>query len=81
MFEDYAVKDDDIELSVVFGRSPMRIHQLLKKSKGAVIEIDATTEDDARVYANNKLIARAEVMVVGENLSKSITENVTKSGD
>ena len=80
-FEDRAVKDVDIELSVVLGRSQMPIHQLLKMGRGAVIELDATTEDDAWVYANNKLIARGEVMVVGENLGVSITENVTKSGD
>jgi len=59
----------------------MPIHQLLKMGRGAVIELDATTEDDCWVYANNKLIARGEVMVLGENLGVSITENVSKSGD
>ena len=80
-FEDRAVQDVAVELSVVLGRSQMPIHQLLKMGRGAVIELDATTEDDCWVYANNKLIARGEVMVVGENLGVSITENVTKSGD
>ena len=80
-FDDRAVKDVKIELSVVLGRSQMPIHQLLKMGRGAVIELDATTEDDCWVYANNKLIARGEVMVLGENLGVSITENVTKSGD
>ncbi len=59
----------------------MPIHQLLKMGRGAVIELDAITEDDAWVYANNKLIARGEVMVVEENLGISITENVTSSED
>ena len=68
-------------MSVVLGRSQMPIHQLLKMGRGAVIELDATTEDDAWVYANNKLIARGEVMVVGENLGVSITEIVTTSED
>jgi flagellar motor switch protein FliN/FliY len=80
-FEDRAVKDVKIELSVVLGRSQMPIHQLLKMGRGAVIELDATTEDDCWVFANNKLIARGEVMVLGENLGVSITENVSKSGD
>jgi flagellar motor switch protein FliN/FliY len=80
-FEDRAVQDVAVELSVVLGRSQMPIHQLLKMGRGAVIELDATTEDDCWVYANNRLIARGEVMVVGENLGVSITENVTKSGD
>ena len=81
MFEDRAVQDVGVELSVVLGRSQMPIHQLLKMGRGAVIELDATTEDDAWVYANNKLIARDEVMVVGENLGVSITEIVTTSED
>tara|TARA_B100000029_G_scaffold141135_1_gene136344 strand:- start:805 stop:984 length:180 start_codon:yes stop_codon:yes gene_type:complete len=59
----------------------MPIHQLLKMGRGAVIELYAITEDDAWVYANNKLIARGEVMVVEENLGISITENVTSSED
>ena len=79
--EERAVKEVDVEISVVLGRSSMPIHQLLKMGRGAVIELDATTECDAWVYANNKLIARGEVMVVGENLGVSITENVTSSGD
>ena len=81
MFEDRAVQDVAIELSVVLGRSQMPIHQLLKMGRGAVIELDATTDDDAWIYANNKLIARGEVMVLGENLGVSITENVTTSED
>ena len=47
--------------------------------EGAVIKLDATTEGDFWIYANNKLIARGEVVVVGENLGVFITENVSKS--
>ena len=78
-FEDRAVQDVAVELSVVLGRSQMPINQLLKMGRGAVIELDATTEDDAWIYANNKLIARGEVMIVGENLGVSITEKVSSS--
>lgn len=81
LFEDRAVRDVSVELSVVLGRAQMPIHQLLKMGRGAVIELDATTDDDAWVYANNKLIARGEVMVVDDNLGVSITENVVPSED
>ena len=81
LFEDRAVRDVSVELSVVLGRAQMPIHQLLKMGRGAVIELDATTDDDAWVYANNKLIARGEVMVVDDNLGVSITENVVSSED
>jgi len=77
--EDKAVQDVSVELSVVLGRSNMPIHQLLKMGRGAVIELDATVEDDAWVYANNRLIARGTVMVSGENVAVSITEKVLQT--
>jgi len=77
--EDKAVQDVTVELSVVLGRSNMAIHQLLKMGRGAVIELDATVEDDAWIYANNRLIARGMVMVSGENVAVSITEKVLLS--
>ena len=74
-----AIQGVDVEISVVLGRSSMPIHQLLKMGRGAVIELDATVEDDAWVYANNRLIARGMVMVPGENVAVSITEKMTIS--
>ncbi len=79
MVKDNAVRDVSVELSVVLGRSHMAIHQLLKMGRGAVIELDATVDDDAWVYANNRLIARGTVMVSGENVAVSITEKVMQS--
>ncbi len=79
MEHDKAIQDVSVELSVVLGRSNMPIHQLLKMGRGAVIELDATVDDDAWVYANNRLIARGLVMVSGENVAVSITEKVKQS--
>ncbi|MBT3791259.1 MAG: flagellar motor switch protein FliN [Alphaproteobacteria bacterium] len=74
-----AIQGVSVEISVVLGRSSMPIHQLLKMGRGAVIELDATVEDDAWVYANNRLIARGMVMVSGENVAVSITEKMVVS--
>jgi flagellar motor switch protein FliN/FliY len=74
-----AVNDVQVELSVVLGRARMPINQLLKMGRGAVIELNTTVEDDVWVYANNKLIARGEITVIGENIGVSITQNVTSS--
>ena len=49
-----AIQGVSVEISVVLGRSSMPIHQLLKMGRGAVIELDATVDDDAWVYANNR---------------------------
>ncbi|MCW5752864.1 MAG: flagellar motor switch protein FliN [Alphaproteobacteria bacterium] len=71
-----AVNRVNVEISVILGKATMPIHQLLKMGRGAVIELDAGVEDHAWVYANNRLIARGEVVVVGENVAVSITEQV-----
>ena len=45
-------------------------------SRGAVIELDATTEDYVWIVANNKLIARGEIMVNGEVMAVQVTETI-----
>ena len=71
-----AFNDVDVELSVVLGRATMPINQLLKMGRGAVIELDATVDDDVMVYGNSRLIARGQVMISGENIAVTITETV-----
>ena len=61
---------------MVLGKTSMPIHQLLKMGRGAVIELEATVDDDAWIYANNRLIARGEVVIVGEHVGVSITDTV-----
>ena len=71
-----AVNEVKVELSVVLGRATMPIHQLLKMGRGAVIELGSSVDDDAIIYANNRMIARGQVVVVGENIAVSITDTV-----
>ena len=71
-----AVDNVNVELSVVLGRSMMPIHQLLKMGRGVVIELDTTVNDAAMIYANERLIARGEVMVIDDHVGITITETV-----
>ena len=71
-----AIDNVDVELSVVLGKSVMPIHQLLKMGRGAVIELDATVHDPATLYANNRLIAEGEVMVVDDHIAVTITDTI-----
>ncbi|MBM3489597.1 MAG: hypothetical protein FJX68_03970 [Alphaproteobacteria bacterium] len=73
-----AVEDVSIELSVVIGSTAMPIHQLLKMGRGAVIELNATADDHAWIYSNNKLFARGEIVVTGETVSVQISETLQK---
>jgi flagellar motor switch protein FliN len=78
---DQRLADVDLEISVVIGSAEMPIHQLLRMGRGAVIELDATTEDYVWILANNRLIARGEIMVNGENVAIQVTETVDISDD
>jgi len=71
---DSALKSVDVEISVVIGRSTMPIHQLLKMGRGAVIELEASVDDPAWIYANNQLIARGDIVVTGDSVGISITD-------
>ncbi len=78
---DQRLADVDLEISVVIGSAEMPIHQLLRMGRGAVIELDATTEDYVWILANNKLIARGEIMVNGENVAVQVTETIDMTDD
>ena len=71
-----AVEGVDVEISIVIGSSHMPIHQLLKMGRGAVIELNAGVDDYVWIYANNRLVARGEILVNGENVSVQVAETV-----
>jgi flagellar motor switch protein FliN/FliY len=69
-----AVFDVPVEVTVVLGRRDIRISQLLKLGRGAVVELDRNLHDPVELYVNNKLVARGEVVCENDKLSISITE-------
>ncbi len=69
-----AFNNVSVEIAVVLGKATMPVHQLLKMGRGAVIELDTNMDDHAEVLANNKPVARGEIVVMGENIAVSISE-------
>ncbi len=67
----------DVEISVVLGRAVMPMQQLLRMGRGAVIELESAQDDEILVLANNKPIARGEIMIQGEKIAVSITRLLT----
>ena len=62
-----------VEISVVLGRSVIPMHQLLRMGRGAVIELDASQDDPVTVLANDKPIAKGEIVIHGDKIGVSIT--------
>lgn len=69
-----------IEISVSIGHTQMTVRQLLKMGRGAVIDLDARFDEPVWIYANNELIARGEILLVGDKIGVSITERVRRAG-
>ena len=73
-----AVEGVKVEISVVLGKAKLPMQQLLRMGRGAVIELEAKQNEQVWILANNKLIARGEIMLQGEKIGVSITD-MTKS--
>ncbi len=71
-----AVGGVGVEVSVLLGRAELPMHQLLRMGRGAVIELDACQNDEVWILANNTPIARGEIMVQGDRIAVSITDQV-----
>ncbi len=61
-------------LTVELGRSEMPLKDILKLSKGSVIELDRLSGEPVDLFVNNKLIARGEVVVIDDNFGLRITQ-------
>ena len=73
-------KEINVELSVVLGSASLRIHQLLKLGRGAVVELDLILNDYVDIYANNILLGRGEVVITDdETIGIAVTELIKKN--
>lgn len=62
-----AVYDIPVKITAVIGTATMPVSQLLRLGRGAVVELDKKLGEAVDIYANNRLIARGEVVVVDDN--------------
>jgi flagellar motor switch protein FliN/FliY len=63
-----------IDIAVVLGTSSMPIHQVLRLGRGAIIELDASEEDEVRILANNLPVAKGTVIVSGNRIAIEVKE-------
>jgi flagellar motor switch protein FliN/FliY len=75
-----AVYDVPVNIQAVLGRSSMEVAELLRLTRGSVIELDRKVGEAIDIYVNNRLVARGEVVIVEEQLGVTMTE-IIKDGD
>lgn len=75
-----AVYDIPVKITAVIGTATMPVNQLLRLGRGAVVELDRKLGEAVDIYANNRLIARGEVVVVDDNhIGVTMTEILSSS--
>lgn len=71
------VLDIPMMLTVELGRCQLLINELLKLGRGSVIELSKLAGEPLDILANQRLIARGEVVVVNEKYGIRITEIIS----
>ena len=70
-----------VNIAVVLGTTSMPIHQVLRLGRGAIIELDASEEDEVRILANNRPIAKGTVVVNGNRIQVEVKEMLPRAPD
>ena len=65
---------EDADIAVVLGTSAMPIHQVLRLGRGAIIELDASEEDEVSILANNLPVAKGTVIVSGNKIAVEVKQ-------
>ena len=68
-----------VSIAVVLGTTSMPIHQVLRLGRGAIIELDASEEDEIRILANNLPVAKGTVIVSGNKIAVEVKELLPRS--
>jgi flagellar motor switch protein FliN/FliY len=66
----------EMDLCIELGRTLMRLDEVLQLRSGCVVALDKLAGDPVDVFANGKLIARGEVLVMNDNFCIRVTELV-----
>jgi flagellar motor switch protein FliN len=73
--------DVAVDIAVVLGTTSMPIHQVLRLGRGAIIELDASEDDEVRILANNLSVARGTVIVSGNRIAVEVKQLLPRSPD
>ena len=75
-----AVEDAEVEMRVVLGTAILRVRDLLKLGRGAVVELDRKINAPSDVYVAGIKVARGEVTIVEDRLAVTIGEFIKTTG-
>jgi flagellar motor switch protein FliN/FliY len=65
--------DIKLQLTVELGRTELPIKKVLELTRGSIIELEKVAGEPVELYANGKLVAQGEVVVIEDNFGLRIT--------
>lgn len=71
------LKEVEVRLSVEVGSTSLKIRDLLNLNEGSVVELDRYASEMLDVLVNGTLLARGEVVTIGDRLGVRVTEVAT----
>jgi len=75
------LRDVELTVKIELGRSRMLVEDVLKLAEGSVVELDKLAGDPVDVFANERLVARGEVLVLNDNFCVRVNEIVATAKD
>ena len=72
--------DVPLEVTVELGKAKLTIGDLLRLNQGSVVELNKLTNQPLEIYANKKLMAEGEVVVVNQKFGIRLI-NIISPGD
>ena len=70
-----------LDITVVLGTTYMPVHQVLRLGRGAIIELDASEEDDVQILANSLPVAQGTVVINGSRIGVAVKELLPRLPD
>ena len=71
------LRDVELDLRIELGRTHMHLEDVLQLGEGSVVPLDKLAGDPVDIFANGRLIARGEVLVLNENFCVRVAELMT----
>ncbi len=59
----------------------MPVHQVMRLSRGAIIELDATEQDEVKILANNLPVASGVVLVTRNRITVEVKKMLPRSAE
>lgn len=73
-----AILDVPVKITAVVGNVSMPVKDLLKLGRGAIVKLNKRLGESTDIYANDRLIARGEILIVDEDhIAVNMTEIMT----